>query len=54
ALNPTRTVIEKALDKFTPQTDAENEEALSVKRSIAVGLNPLKYFSQRRPRKAKK
>ena len=54
AINPTRTVIEKALDKFTPQTDEGNAEALSVKRSIAVGLNPLKYFSQRRVQKSKK
>ena len=52
ALNPTRTVIEKALDKFTAQSDAE--EAQSVKRSIAIGLNPLKYFSLRRARKSKK
>jgi len=52
ALNPTRTVIEKALDKFTAQSDAE--ETQSVKRSIAIGLNPLKYFSIRRLRKSKK
>ena len=52
ALNPTRTVIEKALDKFTAQSDAE--ETQSVKRSIAIGLNPLKYFSLRRARKSKK
>ena len=52
ALNPTRTVIEKALDKF--RTQADEEETESVKRSIAIGLNPLKYFSMRRARKTKK
>jgi hypothetical protein len=52
AINPTRTVIEKALDKFTPQSDEEDTQ--SVKRSIAIGLNPLKYFTQRRARKSKK
>lgn len=52
ALNPTRTVIEKALDKFTSQSDEEETQA--VKRSIAIGLNPLKYFSLRRLRKSNK
>ncbi|NQT63244.1 MAG: DUF697 domain-containing protein [Candidatus Marinimicrobia bacterium] len=52
ALNPTRTVIEKALDKFTSQSDEEDTQ--SVKRSIAIGLNPLKYFSIRRARKSQK
>ncbi|MBC8375585.1 MAG: DUF697 domain-containing protein [FCB group bacterium] len=52
AINPTRTVIEKALDKFRSQPD--DEETRSVKRSIAIGLNPLKYFSIRRLRKSKK
>lgn len=51
AINPTRTVIERALDKFT--TSSEDEEAQSVKRSIAIGLNPLKYFSIRRARRSK-
>ena len=54
AINPTRTVIEKALDKFTSQSDEENEETIRVKRSIAAGMNPLKYFSFRRLRKSKK
>ena len=52
AINPTRTVIEKALDKFRAQSD--EEETQSVKRSIAIGLNPLKYFGLRRARKSKK
>ncbi len=52
AINPTRTVIEKALDKFRSQPD--DEETQSVKRSIAIGLNPLKYFSFRRAHKSKK
>ena len=54
AINPTRTVIEKALDKFTSQSDEESEETRSAKRSMAVGLNPLKYLSFRRLRKSKK
>ena len=54
AINLTRTVIEKALDKFTPQTDEDNAEKQSVLRSIAVGINPLKYFSRRKALKAKK
>jgi len=54
ALNPTRTVIEKALDRFTSQSDEESEETQSVKSSIAIGLNPLRLFSFRRLRKSKK
>lgn len=53
AINPTRTVIEKALDKFTPQS-TDDEEAQSVKRSIAAGLNPFRYLSFRRLLKTKK
>ncbi len=52
AINPSRTVIEKALDKFRSQSD--EEETQSAKRSIAIGLNPLKYFSFRRLRKSRK
>jgi hypothetical protein len=51
AINPTRTVIEKALDKFRSQAD--EEETQYAKRSIAIGLNPLKYFSARRDKKTK-
>lgn len=54
AINPTRTVIEKALDKFTPNTDEDKVQKQNVLRSIAVGINPLKYFSRRKARKAKK
>jgi len=54
AINPTRTVIEKALDKFTHQSDEESEETRSAKRSMALGLNPLRYFSFRRLRKSRK
>ncbi len=54
ALNPTRTVIEKALDKFTPQNDEDKVEKQTVRRSIALGINPLKYFSRRKSRKPKK
>lgn len=54
AINPARTVIEKALDKFTSKSDEGDEATQSAKRSIAVGLNPLKYFSQRRLRKSQK
>lgn len=54
AINPTRTVIEKALDKFTPNTDEDKAEKQSVLRSIAVGINPLKYFSRRKALKTKK
>ncbi|NQV16114.1 DUF697 domain-containing protein [bacterium] len=54
AINPTRTVIEKAIDKFTPKRDENEQEKKSVLRSIAVGVNPLKYFSLRRSSKTKK
>ncbi|MCF6238331.1 MAG: YcjF family protein [Candidatus Marinimicrobia bacterium] len=53
AINPTRTVIEKAIDKFTPrQADSEREKK-SVLRSIAVGVNPLTYLTRHRKRKGK-
>ena len=53
ALNPTRTVIEKAIEKFTPSKDENDIERQSIMRSIAVGINPLKYFTGRRDRKPK-
>ena len=53
AINPTRAVIEKAIDKFTPQKADKEREKKSVLKSIAVGVNPLKYFSLRRLRKDK-
>lgn len=53
AINPTRTVIEKALDKFTPQSAEDDEETIRVKRSIAAGLNPFRYLNFRRFRKNK-
>ena len=54
AINPTRTVIEKALDKFTFSSNKAAEEKRSVKKSIAIGLNPLKYFSFKKLRRSKK
>jgi len=54
AINPTRTVIEKALDRFSTQADEDPEETASVRRSLAVGLNPFRLFSFRRLRKARK
>ncbi len=54
AINPTRTVIEKAIEKFTPSRDENGIEKQSIMRSIAVGINPLRYFAARRDRKPKK
>jgi len=54
AINPTRTVIEKALEKFTPEQDEESKEKRSILRSIAVGVNPLNYFSRHKRVKTKK
>ncbi|MEA3285976.1 MAG: DUF697 domain-containing protein [Candidatus Marinimicrobia bacterium] len=51
AINPTRTVIEKAIEKFTPRQDDSDREKKSVLRSMAVGVNPLNYFSRRKKRK---
>ncbi len=44
AINPTRTVIEKAIDKFTPRQAELDHEKRSILRSIAVGVNPLNYL----------
>ena len=48
AINPTRAVIEKAIEKFSPQRDEETGEKQSILRSIAVGVNPLRYFTSRK------
>jgi hypothetical protein len=47
AINPTRTVIEKAIEKFTPQRDDDTEKR-SILRSIAVGVNPFRYLGKLR------
>lgn len=53
AINPTRTVIEKALEKFTPEQSELTHEKRSILRSIAVGVNPLNYFSRRKKKQTK-
>ncbi len=53
AINPTRTVIEKAIEKFTPDQGDQIGEKRSILRSIAVGVNPLNYFSRRPKQKTK-
>jgi len=51
AINPTRTVIEKAIDKFRPREEDESGTEKSVRRSIALGINPFKYLARRWKRK---
>jgi len=48
ALNPTRAVIEKAIDKFRPDQEDGLGEKRSILKSIGAGVNPLRYFTSRK------